>query len=122
MGKIKKFNQFVNETYSILEGKEHKFADQVYRKISDDLSDLYDISDKFYGDIIHMAISYFDKNKEDASVDKFISSQKDKLDKLIETEKKKSEKQKKKDLLKSKGKDYENEEISDEDLEDEDEE
>jgi hypothetical protein len=50
MKKIKNFGDFVNESYdSILEGKEHKFADSVYRKIADNLSDLYDISDSFYG-------------------------------------------------------------------------
>ena len=65
MKKIKNFVEFVKESYgSVLEGKEHSFADSVYRKVSDDLSDLYDISDKFYGDIIHMAISYYDKKKQ----------------------------------------------------------
>lgn len=111
--KLKNFEQYVKESYSLLEGKEHKFADIVYRKISDELSDLYDISDKFYGDILHMAITYYDKKKEASTVADFISSQKVKLDKLIDAERKKSEKAKNKDIKSSKGKDHENDNTPD---------
>jgi hypothetical protein len=118
---IKNFGDFVNESYgSILEGKEHKFADSVYRKIEDDLSDLYDISDKFYDKILDLAIKYYDKKKDKATIDDFMSAQKDKLDVLIEAEKKKSEKQKKKDEEKTKGKDYDNDDVEVEDEEEDD--
>jgi hypothetical protein len=106
---------------AIHEGKEHKFADSVYRKIADDLSDLYNISDVFYNDILRMAISYWDKKKDAATVADFMSSQKAKLDKLIEAEKKKAEKAKIKDIKTTKGKDYEKDPLPDDD-EDEDEE
>lgn len=119
---IKNYGEFINESYdSILEGKEHKFADSVYRKIADDLSDLYDISDKFYNEILHMAISYYDKKKEASTIADFMSAQKDKLDKLIEAEKKKAEKLKNKDIKKTKGKDYEKDELPEDDDEDEEE-
>ena len=105
----------------IYEGKEHKFADSVYRKIADDLSDIYDISDNFYDSILHMAISYYDKKKDDATIADFMSAQKAKLDKLIEAEKKKAEKKKNKDIKKTKGKDYEKDPLPEDDDDDEEE-
>jgi hypothetical protein len=111
---IKNFGDF------ILEGKEHKFADSAYRKIADDLSDLYDISDNFYGKVLDLAIKYYDKKKDASTVADFISSQKAKLDALIEAEKKKSEKAKKKDEKTSKGKDYDKDDIEDDDDEEDD--
>jgi hypothetical protein len=121
MKKIKNFGDFVNESYdSILEGKEHKFADSVYRKIADNLSDLYDISDSFYGKILDLAIKYYDKKKDDSTIADFMSAQKDKLDALIEAEKKRAEKAKKKDEKTSKGKDYDKEDVDDDDEEEDD--
>jgi len=118
MKNIKNFGDFVNESYSILEGKDHKFADDAFRKITDKfLSDSYDVSDEFYNKIITLAHAYFKKNS-DGDVDKFISSEKNKLDKLIAGEKKKGEKQKKKELKSSKKKDYEKEDITDDDMKD----
>lgn len=104
---------------AIYEGKEHKFADSVYRKIADDLSDLYDISDDFYNSILQMAISYWDKKKDAATIADFMSAQKAKLDKLIEGEKKKAEKKKIKDIKKTKGKDYEKDPLPEDDDDDE---
>ena len=121
MKKIKNFGDFVNESYdSILEGREHKFADSVYRKIADDLSDLYDISDGFYRDIVDMAMSYWNKKKDDATISDFMTTQKSKLDKLIDAEKKRAEKLKNKDIKKTKGKDYEKDELPEDDDEEED--
>jgi hypothetical protein len=118
---IKNFGDFVNESYdSILEGKEHKFADSVYRKIEGDLSDLYDISDSFYDKILDLAIKYYDKKKDKSTIADFMSAQKAKLDALIEAEKKRAEKAKNKDKKTSKGKDYDNDDVEDEDDEEED--
>jgi hypothetical protein len=119
MKNIKNFGDFINESY-ILEGKEHKFADSVYRKIADDLSDIYDISDGFYDKVLDLAIKYYDKKKDKSTIEDFMSAQKDKLNTLIDAEKKRAEKAKSKDEKKSKGKDYENEDIDDEDDEEED--
>jgi hypothetical protein len=119
MRNIKNFGDFVNESY-ILEGKEHKFADSVYRKIADDLSDLYDISDGFYDKILDLAIKYYDKKKDDSTIADFMSAQKDKLEALIDAEKKRAEKAKSKDEKKSKGKDYEKDPLPEEDDDEED--
>jgi len=104
---------------AIHEGKEHKFADSAYRKIADDLSDLYDISDNFYGKVLDLAIKYYDKKKDDATIADFMSAQKAKLDALIEAEKKRAEKAKKKDEKTSKGKDYDKDDVDDDDDEEE---
>lgn len=116
MKNIKNFGDFVNESYdSILEGKEHKFADSVYRKIADDLSDLYDISDGFYDKVLDLAIKYYDKKKDKSTIEDFMSAQKDKLNTLIDAEKKRAEKAKSKDVKKTKGKDYEKDELPEDD-------
>lgn len=104
---------------AIHEGKEHKFADSAYRKIADDLSDLYDISDNFYGKVLDLAIKYYDKKKDDATIADFMSAQKAKLDALIEAEKKRAEKAKKKDEKTSKGKDYDKDDVDDDDADEE---
>jgi hypothetical protein len=106
---------------AIHEGKEHKFADSAYRKIADDLSDLYDISDNFYGKVLDLAIKYYDKKKDDATIADFMSAQKAKLDALIEAEKKRAEKAKKKDEKTSKGKDYDKDDVDVDDADDEEE-
>lgn len=58
---IKKFNDFVNETYSILEGKEHSFADKIFRMVQTQLTEDENDEDKFYEKILDWAISFYDR-------------------------------------------------------------
>lgn len=118
---MKNFGEFVNESYAILEGKEHTFANSAYRKIADNL-DIYDISDGFYNNIFQIAMIYYTKKKDKSTIEDFMSSNKAKIDKLIEAEKKKAEKLKNKEIKSTKGKDYEKDPLPADDEEDEDEE
>ena len=52
---IKKFGEF------ILEGKEHSFADKMYKMAMEHLSDEEQEQDKFYEKILDWAISFYDR-------------------------------------------------------------